>query len=268
MRGFGAAVSWDRLEGSPYGDVFTGTSVTQPLRAFCIDPVGYALRQNPDPADVPIELYRFPTPQLTPLSNPAFLPRHRLRNGINDDPMTTAQIEELFTFQDDLEFDLPKSSKEQSQQTALKDVTGVAVKRYAAGEFSWFATLVPKYGSSSYTLSIALVRDRTQFGEFAVPLARLPQTFGGTGEIVLQTQVPDLRPGQWLMLMDGTQPGGNMEDGAQYDWYRVIATDGINVSISGPDWNSPDDGELPIAVIVPRTVAVYSKTIPFTQTAP
>lgn len=282
VRGYGLTAAWEdpqQPSGQYYDGVFTShailvRAVRQPpnLRAFCIDPVGYALFGTTSQTIVEPQLYTFPNERNW--QNDVYLPRHSVKAASGLGRMTVAQVEEVFTFQDDLEFTLPKSSREQSLQQALytveSDGTKIAKKRYAAGEFSWFATLVPKLGSSSYTLSVAVVRDRTQFGELRVNAAI--QTYGGSGEIVLEQPAPDLRAGHWIMVMDGpvglpsSQQGGNMID-AQYEWYRIVNTDGTNLSVNGADWTVPNVGPPPVAVIVPRTVAVYSKTIPFAEFA-
>ena len=277
VRGYNAAAMWDlawRTNTTIYADVFlddTRRLQRNPTTAFCLDPYGYFLYPGPvglqlvDPT-----LYTFPSDE--PLANSVFLPRHTVKQtpGPSGLRLSAAQIEEIFTFQEDLQFELPERSTDVTQQQTLSltDANGnpIAAKRYAKGAFSWFATFVPaNYAANGYIVSVAVVRERRAFGEKTVNATI--NSFGGSGEVILAEAVPELKPGHWFMLMASPQPGGRMGTAAtpaQYEWYRVVATDGTRLTVSGEDWHAPPS--LPtIAVIVPGTVAVYSKSLPISE---
>ncbi|MEM7311604.1 MAG: hypothetical protein AAF497_00495, partial [Planctomycetota bacterium] len=270
----------------PYGIVMSGPGVMNPnRRAFVFDPIGYALYQNvtsPFGAGVPTPpgIYSFPSNsylqsgQFQPFTNASqlgmsvFMPRLRPQafSG-SGQPMLSTQIEEVFRFLDDLDFELPDSSDELPKQVGLKDLVDGTnyMKRYAKGNFSWFATLVPtSVDSASYRLSVAIVRERNSItidtavspqsisGEKPIPV-RSFNTFGGSGEIILDSPVDvdpyNLRPGHWFMVMNGV--AGSMQPDPvtgivpQYEWYRVTSVSQVrdstgvlrgSVSVSGADW--------------------------------
>ena len=222
--------------------------------------------------------------------------------------MNASAVNSSFLFADDLKFELPKSSDEYPDQTALSGVCAglsqpQALKRNSDGEFSWFASLVPESTDSNvYQLSVAIVRQRNATiidsagrvtleihnNSSATPLVTAFTSYGGSGEMVLSTSV-DIKPGEWLMVMNGK--AGSVEPAfstagelhkPQYEWYRVVSSsissqdsDGNGMvdtllSVSGSTWNTPvgtsfpagaSIANFPVAAIVPRVVAVYSKTI-------
>ncbi len=271
VRGYNSSATWDvpyRNTTSIYTDVFVDAAPTlrrNPATAFCLDPYGYFLYPGTvGPALVDPALYTFPNAEN--IGTSVYLPRHTVRTSLGR--MSATQIEEIFTFQEDLEFELPERSTEVTQQVTLAlnkaDGTAVEAKRYAKGSFSWFATFVPAtYAADGYIVSVAIVRERRVFGETTVDATI--NSFGGTSEVVLNMPVPDLKAGHWLMLMGAAQSSGSMGNAtnpSQYEWYRVVATDGTNLTVSGADWRSPSS---PVAVIVPGTVAVYSKWLPISE---
>lgn len=275
--------------GNPVG-VFSSTTgpLSTPRRAFCLDPVGYSLWEKENnvtlDANTPEPLYSFPSlPSLDPLAT-RFLPRLRTRAFQNNSiasnfPADSSNTDESFYFQDDIEFELPQTAAQNPLQTPLRQPGGAATERYSTGEFSWFATLVPEAAalptsSPSYRLSIAIVRARNSFKSAWLPVSDV-SFFDGSGLIELDVSgatsetneiFAGLRPGQWLMMMNGAS--GNVRNlltsvPHQYEWYQVTSNDGNQISVNGPSWASTDQslGYGTIAVVVPGVESVYSKTI-------
>lgn len=239
---------------------------TNPRRAFCFDPAGYALWTGNE-SDA--EVYSFPS-HSTINNNTTFLPRLK-------PPLTSlgslAAFEEIFYFQDDLEFVLPQAANQDPQQVPLRysgnGGVNLASKRYAKGDFSWFATLVPKVASSalgarnpSYELSIAVVRSRNTFQSNFVAVTNV-QMFDGSGTITLDGTI-DIKEGHWLMLMSGANGSVlpsplTLNVPGQFEWFQVVSNNGNTLEVNGPNWlvTTPNT----IAAVIPDVVAVYAKTI-------
>ncbi len=264
-----------------FGDVFASPGQwNSARRAFVLDPVGYALVNNnitlsdpiPNNAATPHDdrnILSFPYGSqigTSYASTDISLVRLRLNGSIAGGlAMTPSAVQHSFLFADDLNFDLPGSSAEFPEQTALSGVCNglpqpLALKRNSDGEFSWFATLVPASTDSNvYQLSVAIVRQRNAAisdaqrrvtlevhndatinpaGDrtVATPFVTSFTSYGGSGEMVLSSSV-EIKPGEWLMVMNGK--AGSVDPSfsssgvpfkPQYEWYRVISS-----SISSQD---------------------------------
>ena len=246
--------------------------ILNPRRAFCFDPIGYALG-NANNNTIP-EVYSFPSYNSINDDGPVFMPR--LSNSSTGLP---GELGENFYFEDDLEFELPQTANQDPQQIPLRyaDPTDTSVrlatKRYAKGQFSWFATLVPKSKSApgvrypSYELSIAVVRNRNTLQPSSADVTQV-QIFDGSGTIAINTDNGplDVKDGNWFMLMNG--PNGQVVGTTpnvphQFEWYQVVSNNGGTIEVNGPNWivNGTTPIYNTIAVVVPEVVAVYSKTI-------
>ena len=296
IRGFNDPRNWEvpLSGGLPRSDGIFDIASTfvldNPRRAFCLDPVGYALwqKQNPTPtltANAPDGLYSFPSQPIDATSK--FMPRLRIRSFPNDfiGPVGGAVpplIDETFYFQDDLEFELPASSSQDPLQIPFRHGSGgnFAQKRFAKGDLSWLATFVPERvvptsgvlpEGMRYKLSIAVVRGRNSLLSSSSQVVSR-NLFDGSGTITLASPL-DIKPGRWLLLMNGhsgqvdtngveiAAGGGGAPH--QYEWYQVVANDGAILTVNGPDWLADPTQAFyeTFAVAIPEVVAVYSKSI-------
>ncbi len=260
------------------------------LRAVCLDPIGYAMYdQSKGYTDFAttqsdVEIYAFP---YTSTNNPAalevvshkYLPRLRVERAVasggSNRGTNSALALEQFRIQDDLEFVLPEKSSE-SPDPVLAEWATRGVKRSFKGRFSWFATLVPEGAGGTYLASFAVVRSRNAWEPELSASVISFQSFNGTGLLVLESPL-EIKPGEWMMILNGRGgemdvPGTGTTVKHEYKWYQIsskadfVPSMGGHVySVNGPDWNS-DPGIIPArAVVVPHTVAVYSRSIPVQQ---
>ena len=175
-------------------------------------------------------------------------------------------MDEGFRIRDDLRFELPAKVVNPATQTLLRDSNGDYAKRDAEERLSWFATLVPDNplsGSTGvYLLSVAVVAERNAFTlDQEIEVAGLPlvTTITPVTDIQLASLPLGLKSGHWIMLVS---EGPGALGVAQYNWYRVISVDNNWVTINGPDWDMGTGRPPPrVAIIVPKVVAVYTKTI-------
>ncbi len=263
---------------NPSGSVDTQSS---PRVAYCLDPRWVA--NNADQATVPW-WYSLPAvsasltaPQIEELSlRVPLMERISLRPAPDASTwMSLPHADEIFLAQDDLEFELPKQQALPPVQTPLTDATPqkYPLKRYAQGNFSWFATVVPEDGySDMYKLSIAVCYQRNLNAvEIVAPviapdsqqLASATSQFGtgiginyAGGDITVAT-TPNLasahdsvlvnfnggpipvQVGEYVMLTRHVLTATGFTQ--RFQWYRVVAVDNapdnLILSLHGADWD-------------------------------
>jgi hypothetical protein len=260
----------DRAKPVPYLKMPTlGGNDTPVSIAFCIDPVGLEL--GGEAADI-FPVRNTANPQM------GFMNRISLGqlNGQLETPlrrMRRPQIDEIFYFQDDLEFQLSDNAAGPTQ-IFLPDQTN-PLKRYPKEQFSWMAMLVPSATTdfNTYTLYTIVFQGRNAFEpERAAWVVMLSSGLGG-GDFELKGSV-ELSSGDWVMLCRAPlatsfgPPGGGGLLGARkgegsFAWYRVVAADQKYVTLNGPDWapNIPPPYGADYLVVAPHVVGVYAKTV-------
>ena len=261
----------------------TNVAITRPddvRSAFCIDPRWTALnayapttgqyKQTPPkwqfsfPA---VNANTFTLPEVIEhwigIRGPAVMPRISLRAAPRSFTMLSPVVaDEKFIAQNDLEFELPKQETLPPVQTALTGASG-PLKRYAAGAFSWFATVVPQDGISDlYLLSIAVCHQRNlakvndlnttdQTYETVVPVfvTNDPNVGRGYQQLVNASSGGDMlgvlfaggdirvdisqsgelaiKPGEYVMLSRHIATSGNFNGNTvfkqRFQWYRVVS---------------------------------------------
>ncbi len=212
--------------------------------------------------------------------------------------MTDEQADEVFVFQDDLEFEPPENNGDSPTQTFLQ-AAGVNAKRYARGQFSWFLTLTPEVQLASqaagvygdwWTVSTVVCFQRNNlaalggnrggvvYGNIANNNSPGGPTSGfytagdsgGDVRIAWGSTGPLPKSGDWILL--GRDFNGPTVRGVQkYEWYRIrfagdgdLANPGLqDLSLVGADWPVPpgNRSRLPATTVtwMPEVVSVYSK---------
>ena len=253
-----------------------GGGVTD-VSPFVIDPLGYAstITVNLGGATGPIS-------RMTLLS-PA--------TGIQ---YTLAEAEQVFTWQDDLVFDMPEDvTMRPSIMTTGLD---------SQGDYSWFLTVTPAANEnelsgipgsgielrdkSLFSVSIVVCYKRdlgldtgnNPTGEHVTvtPPPNPGVTFLGNvgyggGSLKLTFSIPaaevNMREGEWILLY-GTEASGR----TQCHWYRLANVGEIDpatpndryVSLIGPDWTIDTDGDANLdatAVVIQSVIGVYTTTM-------
>jgi hypothetical protein len=191
--------------------------------------------------------------------------------------MTSAQADQIFVFQDDLNFLSPSDISLAPVQKTIRDRSGspngalnsgTIISRASEGHFSWFATLIPIMGSELeqgldndlYRLSIAVTYQRNIVEPEGIITVDVKHGIGGglVEQIVPNNSTPLAVPaGNWVMLANRVM--------GQYRWYRVTNADGVNLSLEGEDWKPAPANAAPIGrdyLVYPQNVVnVYEKTI-------
>jgi hypothetical protein len=196
-------------------------------------------------------------------------------------PLRSAQADAIFTYRDELVFELPEVQEELPTQQ-------YDAERQFEGSYSWLATLTPIPGgtdSGYYTLSIVVFhnRDLRFFDDLnnnntldaAEPglsnerIVDVDAFYGsglGGGDVRLSASTAidlDLQRGDWLMLMVNSV----------YAWYRVLDAEPeprfntvdsdweIDATLAGPDWNpgSTSNPTATKAALIENIVNVYQK---------
>jgi hypothetical protein len=269
------------------------------LQPFCIDPQ-YVAAQRLDTGVFMFGVNGYRDRFLFAKSSDAVygrMPVISLANGSGVAPhfMSQEQAEEVFVFQDDLEFDAPAKNGDSPTQVFL----GANAKRYAKGYFSWFVTVVPQIVetavgleyTSRATLSTVVCYQRntfvplnatTDFGTIVnVPPALDGSTSGfytegkSGGDVRVQwplqkTEVPS--SGDWVLLGRNLTNGTStpFDDEQYFKWYRVVfsgertptAMGGLqDLSLVGEDWDIVTPGSVTSVTWLPEVVSVYSKQI-------
>jgi hypothetical protein len=225
------------------------------------------------------------------------MPVISLANGSSVAPyfMSQEQAEEVFVFQDDLEFEEPAKNGDSPTQVFL----GADAKRYAKGQFSWFVTVVPQIVetavgleySSRATLSTVICFQRNTFDRFnpAVDFGEIanvpPAPDGSTsgfytegksgGDVRVQwsldkTDIPS--SGDWVLLGRNLTNGPStpFDDKQYFKWYRVVFSGERNttatavlqdLSLVGEDWDLINPGSVTSVTWLPEVASVYSKQI-------
>lgn len=191
--------------------------------------------------------------------------------------MTSAQTDQIFVLQDELDFLAPSDVSLGPVQKTIRDRSGASnaslnsgaiISRASNGHFSWFATLVPILGSELeqgldndlYRLSIAVTYQRNIIEPEGIIAVNVAHGIGGghVQQIFPNNGTPIAVPaGNWVML-------ANQATG-QYRWYRVTNSDGANLSLEGEDWKPTPATVAPVnrdyLIYPPNVVNVYEKTI-------
>lgn len=182
-------------------------------------------------------------------------------NQVVDAP-TAEFAEEMFVFQDDLEFEEPATNADVAQQVFLRD-GALPLKRYAVGNFSWGATIVPAWSKVRWewnadespetwdgvindwiVSTVIMFRRNPPFNPPSIATIpnvnpnSNPSGFYDAGEAgggvrVQWSQAParEIRAGDWVML--GHDQHGHRTyrrrlrrrpAPAEHAWYRVMAT--------------------------------------------
>lgn len=202
--------------------------------------------------------------------------------------MTSPVAETIFRLRDDLAVEQPDKSDVPSIQRwdladvdlngdpndTLKDVSDdQLMRRQYKGDYSWFATIVPKtrsslealqpadsrYGNADYDVSVVVFRKRTGAGAETERQTHAELLLGG--ELVIYTNVTtnpkdeideaveDIRSGNWISLAGVNQTTGDFI----LNWYRILSMDdettqievntesggmrwGRRMMVDGPDW--------------------------------
>ena len=278
--------------------IFTAPSPLDQLGVFL-----FKLDNDPDPTAT------LPAPRMTRLTLedlPAPSPPSAL--------LTVA--DRIFTWQADVVFSRPDDKTLRPEAMLLKDVTsGSAVRGQFAGEYSWIATITPAVGEGSllnlsdrryYDVSVVVffqrdlqapdkdVNNRSGLppSERMVYADFLNNSGLGGGDVRLrnpmlptnstdpdQSDFPEVRPGQWIMLSGWVadvvnteyvdpntsppaDPPVNLGKRAVFKWYRVVSADDLvfeenqfgtsgnpewyqDVTLAGPDWKVELDSSNP-----------------------
>jgi hypothetical protein len=236
---------------------------------YVIDPlyIGHYLAEIPPGDQTPTDIARFPYTAGAPLY------MGRCAYAITPTAMSLPFFDRIFTWADDILFDLPKDP--QQRPTRLVDATGIGQPE---GYYSWLATVCPAVTEagtpvadrSLYEVSVVVFyqRDFTppsvaaatgvlKPGERLVGVTLLGGGWGGgdvrlsadsVGSAARQPEYLDVRENDWILL------AGNAAARRMFRWYRVTAVTGDValldpsqspsssnpwtrlVTLSGPDW--------------------------------
>ena len=286
LRGMARPRSWVSMAGgSPSLPVpMTDNSPLnqRPLyQPYCIDPrmIGHIF--NAAPANLPV---RFPATGTIWMERLTLAPIASTTDA--SVMMPSQQADEVFTFKDDLIFEIPSKPELPPKQTSLKAAIGgneVPAKRAFEGQFSWMATLAPDpvLGDDMYVLSAVIFYQRLLDPtlETSIPITSSTTNSDSSGsnylggnDIQLSLPATDprfetfqkkLRIGNWLLLAQVEQlPNGQTRN--RFKWVQVIAAnDGDSdtsriVTYAGHDWNWNTPTEV---TFVPGVVSVYEKSI-------
>jgi hypothetical protein len=188
-------------------------------------------------------------------------------DGALDAVLTAQQAEEIFVFKDDLEFDSPASNGDSPTQVFLQDTTMSPIKRYAAGKFSWAATLTPNWNvvtwrwngvantwdglAADWTLSTLIMYARNSYSEPLYGTVRAGVTPGITrdgfytsSDLRIQWSptiaLPrEIKSGDWVMLAhdDYLHPAGTYAQTAderpvpaRRSWFRVMSVGEVSAT--------------------------------------
>jgi hypothetical protein len=244
--------------------------------AFCIDP--RARDEGRFNEADPLRRHFFP--MAPTVGNPPRVQMWRvsLRSVPGGPAMSVPHADELFIVEDDLQFEYPKQQTEPPIQTTLRGPLNEVWKRSAEGHFSWFVTLVPEphvsdplvsdpHVSGLYKMSTVVTYQRVApYNEYTLrrvsPLGVI--SYAG-GDIQLEEAIP-VDPGEWVMLGRKVAVEDPIAQEVRYhprfEWYRVVAVDGVNLTLQGADWEfSAFPLERTQVTYVPNVVAVYQKTV-------
>lgn len=256
-----------------------GTAAYDPLfpqTPFCIDPRFASVRGE-----------GFPYRQAIDLPGINWMPRVSIWNyGVTAAHRQLA--DELFQAQDDLEFTIPTGN--QRTLPAFQSMTTGDTKRQSVGQFSWFATVVPKHGTvnDEWVLSVVVLQNRDRDMSITIPaagmttkdLAAIPErvytsvslTSGGVNGGEVQIGAPNayeldgISNNSWVMLAGSTNSGP-----PDFKWYRIIGVDTVTgtgpyyrtLTLQGADWQRFEwfNGTPTQATIVAGVVGVFERTI-------
>ena len=172
-----------------------------------------------------------------------------------------ATAEAIFSWHDDLTFDIPDDSSNRPTALSIGEFDG---------HFSWFITAtpspadvangVPVVDRRSYNVSVVVCHRRTFIEAERTANAAFSGGVGyGGGTITLDNSTGALplvvKENEWILLYSPTT--------YQCAWYRAVSSVTIDpggsgwLSIVGPDWH----GGAAQAVIIPGVSGVYSTTV-------
>lgn len=269
---------------------------------YCVDPVGQLTDGNLWFLGGLASANRLQMPPLVTVAGPDF--------GKTTNAGLNYQADQIFRTKDDLFFGEFASRENPApnppQQVALKNnaTPPVAVKRFASGNLSWFATVVRKTTGFN-TVSVAIVNKRVGASDLVFPGASVVDNTvpanppnlivamtGGLGEIrLLKSATSDawsnVKAGQWIMLASAdtttasTAPPFDTTVGTA-EWYRVRGSGDViervngnpveyrALTVEGPNWTEPIDDPAnsdlkTFAILIPNVIAVHSRNLPATQ---
>ena len=234
-------------------------------------------------------------PRITLMADPA-IPMATSYNQMISNVMGLAQAKETFAFHDDLEFTIPGSKTAAPLQQMLS-VGGLAARRLAKSEFSWFMTVTPSSGNW-WTVSAVITRDR-KLDEASIygsllggvpPAATLPgfwlYALDDPSDVRLAWDgVPakNIKVGNWLLLSQ--DPNAMIAGDERLGWYRVTGaseqdvqfvggatTVFQNLQLQGAKWDTSsaanaNSSGYTFVTWMPSVVAVYTREVQI-STAP
>jgi prepilin-type N-terminal cleavage/methylation domain-containing protein len=265
------------LSTDTYSNVAASTN-TESL-PFVVDPLGRA-KGLPDTFGLTTSgvCMSRRTLQTAPLSPSTILPPPPMPDN---SPMADTLAAQIFFWNDDLAFDIPKNSN--IRPTLITSGGNIV----SEGGYSWFFTVMPAATEMAqpvasrrlFNVSAAVCYKRNfQLSDSTQPVsATVTHTFEGehTATITAATGFPGMGIGggtvqlnnqvnakenQWVMLyhLDSSTPPTPQLN--RCCWYRVV---GVNkdmnmLSLNGPDWDPNLDAVL---VVVPGVIGVYNTTM-------
>lgn len=288
--------------------------------SFAVDPLALSLTANQNAAG-----------SVFPANSPSWMPRYTLRSIPQPLalPMSSLHADRLFILRDELVFNVPGDQTLPPVQvfnwgvgpdgqwgaaTVDDDLNGtvddgseagavgsddVVVSRQNGGEYSWMATVTPKFDTRStpenfahdYTLSIIVFHHRdfnvtNGVSERVVDVAQIYGDGTGGGDVLLRTtasavspakDLQGIREGHWLMLGAQLPVYGGGSNINYFSWYRIDGVDDeplpngsnfeLNVTLAGPDWplamtvKPAGSATGTQAAIIKNVAAVYQKVI-------
>lgn len=268
IRGYRNPATWFYVDGSQ-------DTPTHPIpgQAYCIDPRFVAYQGSME-----LPYAHFSDPTIT-----CWMPRLTVWNSnVVSFAAIRQMADDIFTFQDDLSFIAPSGNQRTlpPYQMFSQDTTSNNTRRLSAGEYSWFATVVPKHGANKdeYVLSVVICQNRDVIKtpdyvaagmttkQIAAVSERVFKTVSlnagqGTGGGEVRLGAPTFREldgilqNSWIMLAGNTTTGS-----PDFKWYRIIGVDQVidsngnpifndtsgtapfsrNLTLQGPDWQRPE----------------------------
>jgi hypothetical protein len=164
--------------------------------------------------------------------------------------MEESAVDHLFTWHDDLVFDVPddvtlrpRGGFYDGNGNWTTEPTQAAMPAFD-GSYSWLMTVVPSRAEAVltnvlqknlYSVSVVVCYKRTYTGDSEQTRA-VAQFYGGGlggGSIRLAQPINTVRENEWVMLFGEQQIDGRVL--ADCKWYRVVAAGKSNKDLVGPD---------------------------------
>ena len=195
-------------------------------------------------------------------------------------PLTPAQADAIFRWQDELTFDDPSNATGRPRGF-VRDNNGVVAPfpqlpsepaltppliplNLNSGNFSWFLTVCPSPSDinqvpvglrRNYTVSVVVCYKRDFTGGEYASLVTFPAGIGyggGTIQVTTPAVLEHIKTDQWVMLAS--------IDTRVAKWYRVVGVGDQYLSLVGPDWDV-DTYNNPTMVVVEGVTGVYTTTV-------